>query len=122
MVKTRRDVAYSVNRIATRAMRATTKDFSSLLRIVSYLGGTKTLGVTFIKEGNKDDIGAITRLMAWEDAAYATHPDSRSHTWYCFCLGWLGAMFYSRSSKQSIVTELGFPQVEPTIISVITPP
>jgi hypothetical protein len=141
MVKTRPDVAYSVNRIATRAMRATTKDFSSLLRIVSYLGGTKTLGVTFIK-GNKDNIGAITRLMAWVDAAYATHPDSKSHTGYCFCLGWLGAMFYSRSSKQSIVTlssteaeivggvectkeviwfrnqlaELGFAQMEPTVI------
>lgn len=103
MVKTRPDIAYSVNRLATRAMKATTRDLSSLFRIVSYLGGTKDLGVTF-KKGDRSQIASITRLMAWVDAAYATHPDSKSHTGYCFSLGWLGAMFYSKSSKQSIVT------------------
>lgn len=142
IVKTRPDIAYSVNGMATRAMKATTRDYSSLLRIVSYLGGTKDLGVVFSKGLSNQAIADIIKLIAWVDAAYATHTDSKSHTGYCFSLGLLGAMFYCKSSKQSIVTlssteaeivagvecvkeviwlrnqlaELGFPQIEPTII------
>lgn len=142
IVKTRPDIAYSVNRMATRAMQATTRDFSSLLRIVSYLGGTRDLGVTFVKGMKSKSMEFITRLIAWVDAAYATHMDSKSHTGYCFSLGFLGAMFYCKSSKQSIVTlssteaeivagvecvkeviwlrnqlaQLGFPQLQPTVI------
>lgn len=142
IVKTRPDIAYSVHRMATRAMQATTRDFSSLLRIVSYLGGTRDLGVTFVKGMKSKSMEFITRLIAWVDAAYATHMDSKSHTGYCFSLGFLGAMFYCKSSKQSIVTlssteaeivagvecvkeviwlrnqlaQLGFPQLQPTVI------
>lgn len=87
-------------------------------------------------------MAVISRLMTWVDAAYATHPDSRSRNGYCFELGLRGTMFYFRSSKQSVVTlssteaeivrglectkemiwfrnqiaELGFSQVKPAFI------
>ncbi len=38
MVKTRPDIAYSVNRLATRESKATMKDFEALLPVASYLG------------------------------------------------------------------------------------
>lgn len=142
IIKTRPDIAYSVNRLATRATYATTKDYRCLLRIVSYLAGTRSLGLLF--QGTSDaDSAAATRLHCWVDAAYASHPDSKSHTGYCFSLGGPNmGMFYSRSFKQANVTlsstecenaaaveatkevvwfrqllaELGFPQLEPTII------
>jgi len=82
-----------------------------------------------------------TRLFCYVDAAYACHPDSKSHTGYCFSLGDpFNGMFFSRTFKQTNVTlssteaehsaaveaakeimwfrqllaELGFPQLEPT--------
>jgi len=142
IIKTRPDIVYAVNRLATRAQRATDKDFQCLLRIVSYLGGTKSLGITFRRD-NSADAAAATRLFCYVDASYATHPDSRSHTGYCFGLGdVLNGMFFSRTVKQPNVTlssteaenaaaveatkeiiwfrqllgELGFPQLEPTIV------
>jgi hypothetical protein len=76
------------------------------------------------------------------DASYASHPDSKSHTGYCFSLGDTLAMFYSRTFKQTnvtlssteaenaatveatkeimwfrdLLTELGFPQIKPTLV------
>lgn len=47
MINTRPEISYAVNRMATRAMKATNKDFAVLLRIVSYLGATRDLGMTF---------------------------------------------------------------------------
>jgi hypothetical protein len=38
VVKTRPDIAYSVNRLATRESKATMKDFEALLPVASYLG------------------------------------------------------------------------------------
>jgi hypothetical protein len=102
IIKTRPDISYAVNRLATRAQHATEKDFQSLLRVVSYLNGTKHLGIRF---KSKHDAATATRLYCWVDAAYAGHPESKSHTGYCFSLGNpFNGMFYSRSFKQSNVT------------------
>ena len=43
IVKTRPDIAYAVNRLATRSQIAAEKDFKALLRIVSYLYGTNDI-------------------------------------------------------------------------------
>lgn len=142
IIKTRPDIAYAVNRLATRAATATEKDYKALLRIVSYLGGTKNLGIR-LNKNNPRDVAAATRLFCYVDAAYACHPDSKSHTGYCFSLGdRFNGMFFSRTFKQTNVTlssteaehsaaveavkeimwlrqllsELGFPQLEPTPI------
>jgi hypothetical protein len=98
--------------------------------------------VTFRRDASVD-AATVTRLFCYVDAAYATHPDSKSHTGYCFGLGDSNnGMFYSRTLKQSNVTlssteaenaaaveatkeiiwfrqllgELGFPQVKPTLV------
>ena len=94
------------------------------------------------EKSSSRDIAAATKLSCYVDASYATHPDSKSHTGYCFSLGDSLAMFYSRTFKQTNVTlssteaenadafeatkeiiwfrellaELGFPQLEPTLV------
>ena len=141
IIKTRPDIAYAINRLATRSHCATERDFKALLRVASYLYGTRTLGLK-IKKTSPQNRAAAARLSCYVDASYATHPDSKSHTGYCFSLGDTMAMFYSRTFKQSNVTlssteaenaaaveatkeimwfrellgELGFPQLEPTLM------
>jgi hypothetical protein len=141
IIKTRPDISYSVNRMATRAMKCTDKDFDALLRIVSYLGGTKQLGLKF-RGNNTRLLAEITKLICFVDAAHATHPDSRSHIGLCFSFPGLGSMFYYSSKKglrvvlestqaetdaavegtkeviyfRQLLMELGFPQEQPTII------
>jgi hypothetical protein len=141
IIKTRPDIAYAVNRLATRSHCATDRDFKALLRIVSYLYGTRNLGLK-LKKSDSSNRAAAARLSCYVDASYATHPDHRSHTGYCFSLGDTLAMFYSRTFKQTNVTlssteaenaaaveatkeimwfrdllnELGFPQLEPTLV------
>jgi hypothetical protein len=139
VTKTRPDVSYAVNRLATRSQVATEKDWYALVRVVSYLEGTKNLGIRFEKGLGSD--GVV--LNGWVDASYATHGDSKSHTGYCLSLGSArNGMFYSRTLKQSNVTlssteaenaaavecvkeiiwfrqllaELGLPQASPTVL------
>ena len=140
IVKARPEITYAVNRMATRAIKPTTRDYDCLLRILWYLAGTPNMGVVFHPDCSADRNRA-TRLFCYVDAAYATHTDSKSHSGYCFGFGDIGTgMFYSRSFKQSTVTlsstesehhcateatkeiiwirglleELGFPQSEAT--------
>jgi hypothetical protein len=141
IVKSRPDIAYAVNRLACRSQNATDKDFKALLRIVSYLWGTKDLGLKF-KKSSTAEISDSTKLFCYVDASYATHADSKSHTGFCFYLGNLMAMFFYRTFKQPNVTlsstecenaaaveatkeiiwfrgllaELGFPQLQPTVM------
>jgi len=139
VLRTRPDIAYAVNRMATRTCRATAKDMLALGRILKYLAGTVTLGVTFHPSQRED----VTTIFCWVDAAYACHLDGKSHSGYCFSLGSHNTgKFFRRSVKQTNVTtssteaecdalkeagkeiewmrfmmeELGFPQKEPTQI------
>jgi hypothetical protein len=118
------------------------KDYNCLRRIVSYLGGTIELGIMFRREAS-DDAATVIPLFCYVDAAYASHPDSKSRTGYCFGLGDPhNGMLYSRTVKQGNVTlssteaenaaaveatkeimwfrqlleELGFPQMKPTLV------
>ena len=141
VVKTRPDIAYALNRLATRSHCATERDFKALLRVASYLYGSRELGLKMNKS-SADDRAAATRLACYVDASYATHPDCKSHTGYCFSLGNTMAMFFSRTFKQAnvtlssteaenaaaveatkeivwfrgLLTELGFEQLEPTMV------
>ena len=137
LLRTRPDIAYAVNRMATRTCRATIKDMYAIGRILKYLKGTVELGLTFNPSQRED----LTTIFCWVDAAYACHLDGKSHSGYCFSLGsHHTGKFYCRSAKQANVTtsstesecdalkeaakeiewmrfmmeELGFPQTEPT--------
>ena len=141
IIKTRPDTAYAVNRLATRSVQPTEKDWQALVRVVLYLKGTIHLGIKFNRQ-SVAEATAATRLYCYVDAAFSCHSDSKSHTGYCFSLGDLGGMFYSKSFKQdnttlsstesenaaaveaakeiiwfrSLLNELGFSQLEPTIV------
>lgn len=141
VIKTRPDIAYAVNRLATRAQLATDKDYIALLRIVAYLKATHHLGIRLWP--GKWNESTAPKLYGYLDAAYACHADSKSHTGYSFCLDDpCNAMFYSRTMKQTNVTlssteaensaaveatkealwfrqllmDLGFVQLEPTVM------
>ena len=47
---------------------------------------------------------SFAHLYAWSDAAFLTHSDSKSHSGTCFSLGEKSGSFYSRSTKQTMVT------------------
>ena len=101
LLRTRPDIAYAVNRMATRTCRATVKDLCALGRILKYLNGTIELGLTFNPSKRED----LTTIFCWVDAAYACHLDGKSHSGYCFSLGsHHTGKFYSRSAKQANVT------------------
>jgi hypothetical protein len=140
LIRTRPDIAYALNRLATRASKATEKDFAALLRVLLYVHHTIHLGLRFHRSPTSTE--NARRLFCFVDAAFATHTDSRSHTGYCFGLGDVSGMFFARSFKQSGVTlsstesenwaaveavkeiiwfrdllsELGFPQTQPTTV------
>ena len=104
IVKTRSDIAYAVNRLATRATVVTDRDYISLLRIVVYLKGTKHLGIKYFPSRWQDSDTA-PKLFGYLDAAYACHSDSKSRTGYTFGLGdHRNASFFSRTTKQTNVT------------------
>jgi hypothetical protein len=143
VVKSRPDIAYAVNRMAMRSKEATEKDMRALLRILAYLYGTQSLGIYMTPQFTDTFV-----LESWCDAAYAMYHDAKSHSGYGFTSGGHEGdrcgFFYSRSCKQTnvalssteaelnaavdcvkdviwfrnLLTELGFPQTEPTVIFV----
>ena len=74
-------------------------DFYDLLHVVNYLYHHQSDSL-IIRAGEPNQ--ALT-LTCYVDAAYLSHADSKSHTGYCLSFGTVGS-FYSKSSKQSLVT------------------
>ena len=146
VLRSRPDVAYAVNRLATRTKDPgpTTKDYEALKRVVRYLKTTAHLELVYAANCQAA-ADAIFTLYAWSDAAYLAHRDSKSHTGICYSYGdeYTGKL-YSASQKQktftlsstesetyaateaakdiiffrSILAELGFPQIKPTPLYV----
>jgi hypothetical protein len=79
IVKTRPDIAYAVNRLATRTVRATVKDYAAFTRVVSYLNGTLKFGLTF-RSSTGHNLQDFIQLVLYADAAYVTHRDGKSHS------------------------------------------
>ena len=103
VLRTRPDVSYAINRLATRTAIATENDYKCLQRVAAYLNTTSNKELVYCCE-NKDQTRSFARLYAWSDAAFLTHTDSKSHSGTCFSLGESSGSFYSRSTKQSMVT------------------
>jgi hypothetical protein len=144
VLRSRPDIAYAVNRLATRSTKATEKDMEALKRVVAYLRCTAHYELVLSAQ-NPAQRQAVARLYAWSDASYLQHCDSKSHTGTCFFYGDgpTGAM-HSQSKKQSTVAtssthaeingaytatldiihfrhllqELGYSQIEPTPLMV----
>ena len=103
VLRTRPDVSYAINRLATRTAIATTKDYLCLQRVAAYLHRTIDKELVYRHDDNQQS-QSFARLYAWSDAAFLTHSDSKSHSGTCFSLGESSGAFYSRSTKQTMVT------------------
>ena len=103
VLRTRPDISYAVNRLATRTAISTQKDYNCLQRIAIYLRGTATKELVY-RNDDENQKKTISRLYAWSDAAFLTHQDSKSHSGTCFSFGTSSGVFHSRSAKQSMVT------------------
>ena len=103
VLRTRPDVSYSINRLATRTAIATEMDYKCLQRVAAYLHTTSDKELVYCCE-DTHQVKTFARLYAWSDAAFLTHSDSKSHSGTCFSLGESSGSFYSRSTKQSMVT------------------
>jgi hypothetical protein len=79
VLKTRSDVAYAVNRLATRASNPTTKDLSSLKQVAAYLYTTSHLELCY-NSSSPSNRTTMAQLFAYSNAAYLTHSDSKLHS------------------------------------------
>ena len=103
VLRTRPDISYSVNRLATRSSVSTDKDWQALQRIAAYLRTTSHFELIY-NTSYKQQRDTAAQLHAWSDAAYLMHRDSRSHSGVCFSLGDNTGVFHARSNKQTMVT------------------
>jgi len=92
ILRTRPDIAYSVNKLATRTTVCTENDWVAIKRIIRYLHGTQDRMLRFICN-DKQQGEEMTRLYAWCDASHASHKDGISHTRMCYALGEGSSMF-----------------------------
>jgi hypothetical protein len=131
---TRPDIAYAVNRLASYTANPSMQHTTALKRILRYLSGTRTYGITYSSNPQ------YPALLGYADAAFANADDLKSTSGYVFLVG--GGAITWRSKKQttialstteaeyvalseaareacwlqSLYTELGFPQASPILI------
>lgn len=133
---TRHDVRKEIIYLASLSGSPTVGDLIKLTRVFRYLNATADVGPLYYS-----DEGPI--LYGYCDAAWANHPDLRSHAGYFACIGRNSAPFASHSSKikscivmssmeaeyislceltkllvvcRRFLSEIGFPQPGPTIV------
>jgi hypothetical protein len=92
MVCTRPDIAHAVQRLSCHLHAPRAPHLVGAKRVLRYLAGTKQLGIQF---GNGDPI-----LTGFCDASWATRPDRRSTTGFCWMF--LGGMLMWKSVRQRI--------------------
>lgn len=133
--QTRPDILYAVNMHSRYTKSPTQEDVIAVNRIFLYLAGTPSLGITLHS-------GEGIVLYATVDASYGNHIDRKSHTGCTLHIGRRSGSFLTRSKKQtvtadsstiaeliaaftvtkeimwarSLLAEIGYPQLEPTII------
>ena len=96
MKRVRPDLEPTVAFLSTRVSCSTEDDWIKLKRLMEYVNSTLD---------DKRIIGAngLSSLQTWIDAAYAVHPNMRSHTGGCMSLG-VGTL-HAKSSKQKLNTK-----------------
>jgi hypothetical protein len=131
---TQLDIAYAVNRLASYTANPNMQHTTALKRVLRYLSGTRTYGITYSSNPQ------CPAILGYADAAYANADDLKSMSGYVFLAG--GGAITWRSKKQSTIAllsteveyialseaackacwlrslhgELGFPQDGPTLI------
>ena len=85
--RSRQDIKCAVAFLTTRVKDPDEDDWKKLIRLLRYLNGTKNLVLTI-------DAHELLNPKWWADAAFAVHPDMKSHTG--------GIMMFGKGSVQSI--------------------
>jgi len=97
-IKTRPDITCAVNFLTTRVREPNQDDLKKLMKLITYINGTKEMGITL----GGDENGKL-KLTAFADASYGVHADGKSHTGIYISLG-LGPLMW-KSIKQRCVTK-----------------
>jgi hypothetical protein len=135
---TRPDIAHAINRLASYTANPSLPHTGALKRVLRYLAGTKSYGITYsalpIKNRNAN------LFQGYADSAYANADDYKSTSGYVFLAA--GGAITWMSKKQSVITlssteseyialseagreacwlrslhaELGFPQEKPCVL------
>jgi Reverse transcriptase (RNA-dependent DNA polymerase) len=82
---TRPDIAHAVSRLAAYTANPTFEHYSAAKRVLRYIKGTKTYGITY-RAGSTRHVGPLdTNLFyGFSDAAFANADDNRSISGYVF--------------------------------------
>lgn len=94
--RARPDILTATGFLCTRVTKATVQDRKKLRRVLGYLKRTQGWIMTLTPEDLK-------KLEAYIDAAFASHPDAKSHSGIALLLG--KALVYAASRKQKCVTK-----------------
>ena len=94
--RVRPDIEPTISFLTTRVSEPNTSDWEKLARLINYLHTT-------IDDDRIMGADSLDTLYTWIDAAYAVHPNMRSHTGGCMSMG-TGTM-HARSSKQKLNTK-----------------
>jgi hypothetical protein len=94
--RARMDLLLAVAFLCTRVSKSTEQDREKLRRVLEYIKGTIDLEYTL----GADD---LRKLRSWVDAAFAVHPDMKSHTGGVMSMGRGG--FVCKSTKQKLNTK-----------------
>jgi hypothetical protein len=89
---TRPDILLPVTYLATKSHSPVNSDWNKLVRVLRYLKGTPTDGITV----NCTEL----QLHCHCDASYGLHPDGRSHTGFVVFMGRNGSYVHAKSNKQ----------------------
>jgi len=95
-IRARMDILLAIGFLCTRVSKSTQQDRTKLKRVLEYIKGTMDLEYTL----GADD---MRKLRSWVDAAYAVHPDMKSHTGGVMSLGIGGIL--CKSTKQKLNTK-----------------
>jgi hypothetical protein len=79
---TRPDISYPVNRLGAYTANPSLQHYAALKRILRYLSGTRTFGITY--RGSKDEIKEGNLFYTLSDAAFANQDDGKSMSGYVF--------------------------------------
>ena len=97
--RVRPDIILPVIFLTARVQDPTVQDQKKLTRILSYLNGTKNLGIMI-----GGDINNEIKLFGYADAAFACHPENmRSHTGLLLSVG-RGCVIVKSRSQKSVTT------------------
>ena len=95
---TRPDITYAVNRLAAYTANPSLQHVGAIKRVLRYLVGTKTLGITYQSQNQRTDNNLF---HGYSDAAFANTDDQKSTSGHVFVSAG-GAMTWS-SKKQTTV-------------------